>query len=44
MASMSTCKSYLREMVIGTLDKDENYLQVKSCLQQEKLENKYEGY
>jgi hypothetical protein len=29
VASMSIFKSGLREIVTGTLDKDENYLQVK---------------
>ena len=42
--SISNCESFLRQHIINHNNKDEMDVQVKETLQQQSLENKYEGY
>ena len=44
VASISICQSDLRQQIINCNVEDEMYTQVKDKLQQQSLENKYEGY
>lgn len=42
--AIGVCKFQLRERVVDALDEYENYLGLKEGLQQDELDNKYEGY
>ena len=42
--SLSTFQPYLRQRIINHTTEDEMYMQIKDKLQQQGLENKYEGY
>ena len=44
VASISTFQSELSQQIVNHVVEDELYSQVKDKLQQENLENKYEGY
>ena len=44
MASLSICKSDLRQQIVNHTAGEEIYVQVKDKLQQQNLEKKYEGY
>ena len=44
VASLSIFQSDLRQQIVNHATEDELYLQVKDKLQQQNLENKYQGY
>ena len=44
VASLSIFQSNLRQQIVNHATEDELYVQVKDKLQQQSLENKYEGY
>ena len=44
VASLSTCQPDLRQQIINHTADDEMYVQINDKLQQQILENKYEGY
>ena len=44
VASLSIFQSELRQQIVNHVARDELYEQVKDKLQQQSLENKYEGY
>ena len=44
VASLNVCQSDLRQQILNHAAKDEMYVQVKDKLQQQSIENSYEGY
>ena len=44
MASLSICKSDLRQQIVNHIAEDELYEKIKDKLQQQILEKRYEGY
>ena len=44
VASISIFQSNLRQQIVSHIVEDEMYVQVKDKLQEQSLENKYEGY
>ena len=44
VASLSIFQSNVRQQIINHTAEDEMYVQIKDKLQQQSIENKYEGY
>ena len=44
LAYLSIFQSYLRQRIVNHTAEDEMYVQIKDKLQQQSLENRYEGY